>query len=99
MNKKETCKTWSLTIILIALALTACTKSDSDKPVIKLAANPWVASKVNVAVAKIILEEELDYPVEIVPIETPLQWQALADGELHASLELWPSGHRDNMQK
>ena len=25
------------------------------------------------------------------------QWSALASGDLHASLEVWPSGHAENM--
>src|SRR5262245_37835428 len=31
-----------------------------DKPTIRLAENPWSGSQVNVAVAKILLEEQLD---------------------------------------
>jgi glycine betaine/proline transport system substrate-binding protein len=64
---------------------------------IKLAENPWSASALNVAVARILLEEELGYPVEVVTIgETP-QWPAIAAGDLHASLEVWPSGHAENV--
>jgi glycine betaine/proline transport system substrate-binding protein len=64
---------------------------------IKLAENPWSGSQVNAAVARILLEEELGYPVEIVSIDENAQWPALASGDLHASLEVWPSGHADNM--
>ena len=63
---------------------------------IKLAENPWSASAANVAVAKILLEEQLGYPVEVVNIGESAQWPALATGDLHASLEVWPSGHADN---
>jgi glycine betaine/proline transport system substrate-binding protein len=71
--------------------------TDGDKPVIKLAENPWSASALNVAVARILLEEQLGYPVEVVTIGESAQWPALASGELHASLEVWPSGHADNI--
>jgi glycine betaine/proline transport system substrate-binding protein len=64
---------------------------------IKLAENPWSASALNVAVAKILLEEELGYPVEVVTIGESAQWPALAAGDLHASLEVWPSGHAENV--
>lgn len=64
---------------------------------IKLAENPWSASQVNVAVAKTIIEEQLGYPVEIVTIDENAQWSALASGDLHASLEVWPSGHAENI--
>lgn len=63
---------------------------------IELAENPWSGSQVNVAVAKILLEEQLGYPVEIVSIDENAQWSALASGDLDASLEVWPSGHADN---
>lgn len=64
-----------------------------DKITIKLAANNWSASALNVAVAKLLLEEKLNYPVEITDIDENAQWAAIAAGELHASLEVWPSGH------
>ncbi|MCB9098699.1 MAG: ABC transporter substrate-binding protein [Anaerolineales bacterium] len=63
---------------------------------IKLVENPWSGSQVNVAVAKILLEEKLGYPVEITSIDENAQWSALASGDLDASLEVWPSGHADN---
>ncbi|MBN1219182.1 MAG: ABC transporter substrate-binding protein [Anaerolineae bacterium] len=69
----------------------------AKKPTIKLAENPWSGSQVNVAVAKILLEEQLGYPVEIVTIDENAQWPALANGDLHASLEVWPSGHAENV--
>ena len=68
-----------------------------DKMTIKLAANPWSASELNAAVARILLEEKLGYPVEIVNIDENAQWPALASGDLSASLEVWPSGHAENV--
>jgi len=68
-----------------------------DRPTIKLAENPWSASQLNVAVAKILLEEQLGYPVEVVSIDENAQWSALATGDLSASLEVWPSGHAANV--
>jgi glycine betaine/proline transport system substrate-binding protein len=98
--------TWSLLFIAIA-ALGACvmpvapqTSSeapDGDKMTIKLAANPWPASELNAAVASILIEEQLGHPVEIIEIDENAQWPALATGDLHASLEVWPSGHAENV--
>jgi glycine betaine/proline transport system substrate-binding protein len=68
-----------------------------DKPTIRLAENPWSGSQVNVAVAKVLLEEEMGFPVEIVTIDENAQWPALAGDDLDASLEVWPSGHADNV--
>lgn len=68
-----------------------------EKIAIKLAENPWSASMINANVAKILLEEQLGYPVEIVTIDENAQWPSLAAGDLTASLEVWPSGHAENV--
>lgn len=71
----------------------------AEKITIKLAENPWTGSSVNVAVAKILLEEKLGYTVEIVTLDENAQWPALASGDLSASLEVWPSGHAENVKQ
>ncbi len=75
----------------------ATTVATGAKPIIKLAENPWSASSLNVAVAKILLEEKLGYKVEIVTIGESAQWPAIANGDLDASLEVWPSGHAEDI--
>ncbi len=72
-------------------------EGSSADVVIKLAVNPWSASELNVAVASILLMEELGYTVEQVAVAEQAQWPALATGDLHASLEVWPSGHMANV--
>jgi glycine betaine/proline transport system substrate-binding protein len=93
---------------LSAAALAACGRAatqeapkaaDAAKPTIKLAENPWTGSSVNVYVAKELLESKLGYKVEIVSIDEKNQWPALAKGDLSASLEVWPSGHVDNVKQ
>ena len=64
---------------------------------IRLAVNPWNGSAVNVEVAKQLLEGELGYTVETVDIDENAQWTAINTGDLHASLEVWPSGHGQNI--
>ena len=64
---------------------------------ITLAANPWNGSAVNVAVAAQLLESELGYDVEIVEIDENAQWAAINTSDLSASLEVWPSGHAQNV--
>lgn len=64
---------------------------------ITLVENPWPASELNVAVAKIIIESELGNPVEIVALDENVQWDALAAGDIDASLEVWPSGHGERI--
>lgn len=65
---------------------------DGDKPTINLAVNPWTASALNVEVAKIIIEENLGNPVEIVSIDENTMFTGMSDGTLDAALEIWPSG-------
>jgi glycine betaine/proline transport system substrate-binding protein len=101
---------WRLPLLLgaIVLILAACggqsaapagdeAPAKTQKPIIKLAENPWSGSQVNVAVAKALLESELGYTVETVTIDENAQWPALASGALSASLEVWPSGHAENV--
>jgi len=77
----------------VAAPTVAPTEPPKPKVPLKLAANPWDGSKVNVLVAKLILEKELGYKVEIVDIDENGQFPALAKGDLSATLEIWPSGH------
>jgi glycine betaine/proline transport system substrate-binding protein len=89
---------WALACVLSAVTLlaSACGGSAQKIP-IKLAENPWAGSSINVNVAKIILEKELGYEVEIVTIDENGQWPAIATGDISASLEVWPSGHAENI--
>lgn len=64
-----------------------------DGVTVRIAVNPWTGSAVNANVAKVLLERELGYTVELVEIDENSQFPALASGELDASLEVWPSGH------
>lgn len=75
------------------------TVDTSDNPTIILAYNPWTASELNVNVAKILLEEKAGYSVTLVAINESDQWDVLVAGDIHASLEVWGSGHVDNYQK
>lgn len=70
-----------------------------EKITVKLAENPWTGSSININVAKILLEEQLGYTVEVVTIDENAQWPALAKGDLSASLEVWPSGHAENVKQ
>ncbi len=98
MHKNYSNKWVYLVLVLgMALALAACGQQQAEKSTIKLAENAWSGSQVNVAVAKALIEDQLGYTVEIVTIDENAQWPALANGELHASLEVWLSGHAENV--
>ena len=107
MGREQVSRWWlaSLGAMVIALVMGACAapappqQEAAPKPTIKLAENPWSASTLNVTVARILLEEEMGYPVEIITIDENAQWAAIAKGDIHASLEVWPSGHAENIQQ
>jgi glycine betaine/proline transport system substrate-binding protein len=63
---------------------------------ITIAVNPWTGSAVNANVAKVLLEQQLGYTVELVEIDEFAQFPALSTGELDATLEVWPSGHAED---
>ena len=88
----------ALGLALVAFCTTALScagsgSSQAGKPVVRLAENPWSGSRVDAAVAAVLLHEELGYPVEIAAIDEYTQWDSMASGALHACLEVWPSGH------
>ncbi len=69
---------------------------DENKETITLIVNPWSASRLNVEVAKKIIETELGNPVEISEVdENDAMFTGMADGTLDAVLEIWPSGITD----
>jgi glycine betaine/proline transport system substrate-binding protein len=85
---------------VLAVAASGCGDDEAasdERPgegtTIRIAVNPWTGSAVNANVAKILLERELGYNVELVEIDENSQFPAIASGELDASLEVWPSGH------
>jgi glycine betaine/proline transport system substrate-binding protein len=86
-----------LTLLMVVVFAAACGGGSAAKPTISLIENPWPASELNVAVAKIIIEKELGNTVEIIALDENAQWDALAAGDADASLEVWPSGHSERI--
>jgi glycine betaine/proline transport system substrate-binding protein len=72
---------------------------DNSGTTINLAISPWQGSAANVAVAKVLLENELGYTVKTTDIDEYAQFPALANGTLSATLEVWPSGHAKDYKK
>lgn len=70
---------------------------ESDEP-IKLAMNEWTGQHITTQIAGEILKRA-GYTVEYVTAGYFPQWQALADGTLTASLEIWSNNVGDNWEK
>jgi glycine betaine/proline transport system substrate-binding protein len=82
-------------VVLMGISAPAAARQDT----IVLVENPWTASSLNVNVAKLILEDELGYEVEIILLDESTQWAVIGAGDAHASLEVWPSGHQQNVEQ
>jgi len=60
---------------------------------IVIAVNPWVGAEANANVAKVLMEQEMGCTVELQEVNESAQFPAMADGDVDATLEVWPSGH------
>jgi len=60
---------------------------------IVLAVNPWIGAAANANVAKVVLEQQMGCTVELQDLNEKAQFPAMADGDVDATLEVWPSGH------
>jgi glycine betaine/proline transport system substrate-binding protein len=66
---------------------------DNSATTINFSVSPWLGSAANVGVAQDLLEEKLGYTVSTTDIDEYAQFKSLANGDLDATLEVWPSGH------
>ncbi len=108
MVSKRAFKALSMILVLVTLVAAACGGNDKDtsdkttkteKPVIKLVTLPWDSAALDVAVARIILEQKMGYPVELVPSTSNDQFEAVASGAAHASLEVWTTSQPARVQE
>jgi glycine betaine/proline transport system substrate-binding protein len=66
---------------------------DNSGTTINFSVSPWLGSQANVAVAQDLLEQKLGYTVKTTDIDEYAQFKSLSNGDLDATLEVWPSGH------
>lgn len=87
----------SVAIAAIATAGHAAEMGAVDEP-IKLAVNEWTGQHVTTHVAGAMLERA-GYEVQYVTAGYMNMYQAMADGEIHAALEIWSSNVSDDYAK
>jgi glycine betaine/proline transport system substrate-binding protein len=105
MTLRDRC--FSLAGIVLSLTLGSCSSgsdagssaSASTRTVVTLARNASVASAIDCALAKNLLEKQLGLTVNVVDVDEFSQWDKIASGDIDASLEVWPSGHADDIAK
>lgn len=81
------------TVAIPALDADAAELGAVDEP-IRLAVNEWTGQHISTYIAGKILEEA-GYEVEYVTAGMMNMWQAIADGEIHAVMEVWSSNVSD----
>lgn len=99
-------------LVSLALVATACSDvsssssaasggevPDNSATTVNFSVSPWVGSQANVAVAQKLLEDKLGYTIESTDIDEYAQFKSLSNGDLDATLEVWPSGHADDYTK
>ncbi len=72
---------------------------DNSGTTINFSVSPWTGSAANVAVAQKLLEDQLGYTVKATDIDEYAQFKSLSNGDLDATLEVWPSGHAADYKK
>ena len=87
--------------ILAALSLvvlSACGAHDTQSEgKVVITVPTWAGGEANVAVARYLLEEELNYDVSVEKMDEGDAWEAVGSGEADAILEDW--GHQDSVRK
>ncbi|XPV75680.1 MAG: glycine betaine ABC transporter substrate-binding protein [Desulfovibrio sp.] len=81
---KRFLSTLCITIALVMLAVPALAK---DK--IKIAYVEWDCSAATTNLAKAVLEQEMGYEVEILPVAAAAMWQAVGTGDVDAMVSAW----------
>jgi glycine betaine/proline transport system substrate-binding protein len=88
---------------LALAALAACTShgassgADAGAVTIQLVQCPWDASRIDAAIARALLTEQMGIAAQVTEVDEYSQWAPIASGQYHASLEVWPSGHAQDI--
>jgi glycine betaine/proline transport system substrate-binding protein len=86
-------------LTFVALAGVSCSggtpaAAPAATTTIELVQSPWNASRIDAAIARILLTTQLGLKVNVTELDEYAQWAPIAAGTMHASLEVRPSGHR-----
>jgi len=87
-------------VLAFSLILTqACAAEKGPKPTIKLGDLNWGSAHFQAEMAKIIIENGYEYPVELVPGKTIALWQAMLLGEVDVANEVWLPNQQEVFDK
>ncbi len=70
------------------------------KPTVRLVYVEWPCAVVTSNIAKVIIEEKLGHPVNLIPVSVAVMFQAISKQEAEASVSIWlPNTHATYMKK
>lgn len=78
---------------------TATPDAGATSNVINIAHNDWLSAELNDQIAQILLQEKMGFTVNLIPATTQGQWDQIRADQMDVTLEVWPSGHPDEVAK
>lgn len=88
-----------LLICLSLVFMVACQKGEEIKKQAKLVYCPWEEGVALTHLVKVVLEDELDYEVEIISADVGVGFVSIAQEQGDAFMETWPQMHKDYINK
>ena len=85
MTIRLTSKWFLLAFVMISVLVAIPARA--EKGFIKIAENDWTGNHINIWLSKVILEQELDYDVELVFASFTATWPALAAGDMDVAMD------------
>lgn len=79
----------SAMMLVVLLAVPVAAPSAEKKGTVRMVESDWTGNLVDINLAKIILEEEMGYEVELIYVDYTAQWVSIQAGDLDVSMELW----------
>ena len=89
----------SAVIAVVLIAVPVAAPSAEKKGTVRIAEGDWTGNLVDINLAKIILEEEMGYEVELAYVDYTAQWVSIQAGDLDVSMELWTDTTRAQKAK
>ncbi|MDD4732812.1 MAG: glycine betaine ABC transporter substrate-binding protein [Desulfovibrio sp.] len=91
-------------IMTLLVAMTLCAAmvvpAFAGKGKVRIAYVEWDCAVASTNVVKAVLQEKLDYDVEILPVAAAAMWQATASGDVDGFVTAWlPVTHADYLKK
>lgn len=82
-----------LALVMVSSCAVRTDEIARDPNSVRIALNGWVGYEASAAVLEHVLQEDMDYDVQLVRVDEQPSWQALDQGVLDVILENW--GHDD----